>query len=329
MAKVRISIFVLAIAVIAVVFLFFTAMGIPYWDYCGDRGLAGEAAGQPPANDKLKLIQSDSSKAGENDLSIILEKSALDIVVPSFEASIKSCLGSGCFDERSVKEANTMRIGLLSPDLHGIDNVLELIKAAGKKANLEKGRTLEVNSHVPAYGYGKNHGWSRIVRFVTKVPEHSYALLSKQGAPSRDKYSRQIKQFVRWHCRLNHVAAHTAMLSVFVEDLKARPVVELYKILSFMGIRPSQPDIEAAINQLGASTMARLAENEGAVPQNLVTAAADALQETTARLSKWPCDSFKDLELDGDKLPIHYTQLAADCDSEHVTCSVGVDQRGG
>ena len=120
-----------------------------------------------------------------------------------------------------------MRIGILSPDLYGMDSLLELIKAAGEKSNLEKGRTLELNSHVPAYGYGKNHGWSRIVRFVSKVPEHSYALLSRQENPRKDKYARQIKQIVRWHCRLNHVAAHTAMLSVFIEDLVARPVVEL------------------------------------------------------------------------------------------------------
>ena len=31
------------------------------------------------------------------------------------------------------------------PDMHGIDGLLDLIKAAGKKANLEKGRTLELN----------------------------------------------------------------------------------------------------------------------------------------------------------------------------------------
>jgi|MDTE01.1.fsa_nt_gb hypothetical protein len=326
MAKIRVSVPGLLTSLLVVFALFFTAMqilGNP-WNHC--PGIGESAEGQAT---RLKMVQSDSSKVGENDLSARLENSALDTVLPSFEASIKSCLGSGCFDERSVKDAATMRIGLLSPDMHGIDSLLDLIKAAGKKANLEKGRTLELNTHVPAYGYGKNHGWGRIVRFVTKIPEHSYALLAKQTTPTKDKYARQVKQFVRWHCRLNHVAAHTAMLSVFIEDLTARPVVELYKILSFMGIRPSQQDIEAAVEQLGASTMARLAENEVAVPQDLVSAAADALRETTARLSKWPCDSFKDLEVEGDKLPIHYTQLAADCNSEHVTCSVGVDQRGG
>ena len=118
------------------------------------------------------------------------------------------------------------------------------------------------------------------------------------------------------------------MLSVFIEDLTARPVVELYKIL-FSWVFAPHSRILGGVEQLGASTMARLAENEVAVPQDLVSAAADALRETTARLSKWPCDSFKDLEVEGDKLPIHYTQLAADCNSEHVTCSVGVDQRGG
>ncbi len=35
-----------------------------------------------------------------------------------------------------------------------------------------------IDSHVPAYGYGKNHGWSRIIRIVRPLSEHAISLLS-------------------------------------------------------------------------------------------------------------------------------------------------------
>ena len=35
-----------------------------------------------------------------------------------------------------------------------------------------------IDSHVPAYGYGKNHGWSRIIRIVRPLSEHALSLVS-------------------------------------------------------------------------------------------------------------------------------------------------------
>jgi hypothetical protein len=121
---------------------------------------------------------------------VVTEDPELKAAVKTFEASIKSCLGTHCFDEKSVKGVPT-RIGLLSPDTRGINELLELVLLAGKKSNLEDKRSIEVSTHVPAYGYGKNHGWSRIIRFVTNVPEHSLKLLERHEivpASSPDVY---------------------------------------------------------------------------------------------------------------------------------------------
>ena len=86
-----------------------------------------------------------------------------------------------------------------------MDSLLELIKAAGEKANLEKGRTLELNSHVPAYGYGKNHGWSRIVRFVSKfrsihmLYSQDRRILVRTSTPARSsKSSDGIAASITW-----------------------------------------------------------------------------------------------------------------------------------
>jgi hypothetical protein len=34
-----------------------------------------------------------------------------------------------------------------------------------------------LDTHVPAYGYGKNHGWSRIIRITRHLLPHSLSLL--------------------------------------------------------------------------------------------------------------------------------------------------------
>ena len=53
-----------------------------------------------------------------------------------------------------------------------------------------------------------------------KVIEESYSLLIPPWANnehvqviSADKFNSQVRQVIRWHCRLNHVAAHTKLLT--------------------------------------------------------------------------------------------------------------------
>ena len=41
------------------------------------------------------------------------------------------------------------------------------------KSNIE----ILTDTHVPAYGYGKNHGWSRIIRIYRRLLPHSISLL--------------------------------------------------------------------------------------------------------------------------------------------------------
>jgi hypothetical protein len=43
-----------------------------------------------------------------------------------------------------------------------------------------------------------------------------------------------LRLMMRWHCRLSHVAAHTAMITIFLEDLLRDPSVALGRILSFI-----------------------------------------------------------------------------------------------
>ena len=53
---------------------------------------------------------------------------------------------------------------------------------------------------------------------------------------------------MRWHCRLSHVAAHTSMLSVFLDDLLSRSPAEIEKILTFVGSKVGRSELLIASN---------------------------------------------------------------------------------
>ena len=61
--------------------------------------------------------------------------------------------------------------------------------------------------------------------------------------------NQKVRQLIRWQCRLSHVAAHTRMLTVFLEDMHTRPVIEIEKMISFIGLKVSQKNIETVLNE--------------------------------------------------------------------------------
>lgn len=80
-----------------------------------------------------------------------------------FELTMRNCLGTFCFDE-AVNEID--RIGVLSPYFSGGDIITKFLKK--HSSDLSK-IDLIYDSNVPAYGYGKNHGWTRIIRIVRPI----------------------------------------------------------------------------------------------------------------------------------------------------------------
>ena len=93
-------------------------------------------------------------------------------------------------------------------------------------------------AHAPPYGYGKNHGYTRIVRLA--LP-----LLSSVAASSQGNAAESLAQHVRWHCRVSHVAAHTAQLTVrssrdLLDVVERRLTTE--RLLSFVDIKVA-PDL--------------------------------------------------------------------------------------
>ena len=97
-----------------------------------------------------------------------------------FESTIKSCLGSYCMSETftSTQDSNVKieRIGVLSPDDEQVTLLSEILNEWKNKA--ERSVTMDIASskHVPAYGYGKNHGWTKIIRFVDHLPSQAFKI---------------------------------------------------------------------------------------------------------------------------------------------------------
>jgi hypothetical protein len=135
-------------------------------------------------NNNNNKLSNDKSK---EDYNIILKNDTYDKpiyhfnsdVEINFESTIRSCLGSQCFDE-SVKEkdgSKNDRIGILAPPGSGGEILLKIINKALIKEK-KKNINVIVDTHVPAYGYGKNHGWTRIIRIVRPILLHSMSILN-------------------------------------------------------------------------------------------------------------------------------------------------------
>ena len=198
--------------------------------------------------DETPLVSATTSRSlSLEDRQSELSLSKLTAVENNYESTMRSCLGKMCFDQ-PVESTELVRVGLLAPPLSGVNVIMDMLVAAGVK-NSSK---LEVvpDAHVPPYGYGKNHGWSRLVRVVRRLVPHAFALVADKYEPHNDRFKelfrRQIQQLMRWHCRLNHVAAHTSMLTIFLEDLISRPAYSTEEILTYMGYKLSRAELRAA-----------------------------------------------------------------------------------
>ena len=138
-----------------------------------------------------------------------------------FEKTIRGCLGPKCFD---MPSKNIDRIGLLSPPGSGADILYKYIQKLYSSSSSSSPSQIKLSNYeiiyennVPAYGYGKNHGWSRIIRLLRRPIPHALQLLYEanqfESSDILTLLDSQIRQLIRWHCRLSHVAAHTRMLT--------------------------------------------------------------------------------------------------------------------
>ena len=127
--------------------------------------------------------------------------------------------------------------------------------------------------------------------------------------------------------------------AVFTSDFARRPVVELEKILTFLGVKASREDLLTAVNGDAETVKEVFSEAPRLLAERILTPAlaasiASAIEnemKISKELTRWPCKFFRDLEKQKDLyvLPIPAKDLAANCTGNYVTCSVQYDFQGG
>ena len=97
-----------------------------------------------------------------------------------YQSTFRNCLGPACFNENvKLMDGRTApRVGILGLRKSGGPALLNVIR----KVTGPEFKTIDLvhDNHVPPYGYGKNHGWSSIVRISRRIVQHSYALTQPQ-----------------------------------------------------------------------------------------------------------------------------------------------------
>ena len=282
----------------------------------------------------------------------------------NIESTLRSCLGKYCFNSRPTSSSKD-RIGILSLPHSGGEILTNYLNEILKDDSMEI--ELISTTNVPPYGYGKNHGWNSLIRLYQSPILQSELMLSQKNILTDELVDNQIRQCVRWHCRISHVAAHTRTLTIYIDDLKTRPHFEIDRILSYITtkkkdfrnkllntidlqfINPFMKEFESYHGSISSNYDNNKKNN--LFDEHYKTIAIKAMKEeyeNTNGLKKWPCLSFRDLDKntesgskgngiegndkvssDINRLPYHSKALAANCSAPHVICSVGFDQRGG
>ena len=161
---------------------------------------------------------------------------------------------------RFVHKNSKPRVGIMTTPGFITNSIGYWIKTALMQVSGKSGNDIEVliTPHVPVYGYGKSHGFSKLIR-VTVLPMPlaiidallyeklrgnseddamlyiKASMLQKQSdSPSTSELETVLKLLMRWQCRLSHVSAHTSMLSVSLSAVLKDPISTMRQILQFV-----------------------------------------------------------------------------------------------
>ena len=320
--------------------------------------------------------QLEDSARSEHDLHVMEEHELKALVEPvklewenSFRGTVKSCLPTLNKMCQTYIPKDIPRVAILAPPG---DFGNWIFKWAAAVIDTKLGSTakmdLQLISHVPPYGYGKTHGWTKLIRIIPRTLMLGAADAIRGslqlGQTQRDLTLRDLKaalrQVVRYHCRVSHLAAHTAVLSLDMSTLAQVPYVASEGLLRFLNITAIEhgemedPDMEVKedshdvgkffereqdiiamsnnFESFAASLLTWIEQHEEvSVKEELDLVLKEELTKST-NFSKWPCESLwttgdgpngLDLSPFGRRLA---QSLAPDCDAPFTACSVKKDR---
>mmetsp|Transcript_16449 Transcript_16449/g.62509 ORF Transcript_16449/g.62509 Transcript_16449/m.62509 type:complete len:327 (-) Transcript_16449:1329-2309(-) len=277
---------------------------------------AKELAASEPIQDVAAASSADGQRSAPATPQVFSLRGEAD-----FLNTLRSCIGHKCL--AGVPEgASKDRLALLTPP----GRLSSSVGDALRQILMANGVDAEIISttHAPPYGYGKSHGYTRILRLAPSSLVESVVDLN----PSGEKLQQVLVQLVRWHCRISHVAAHTSLLTVRLSDLLSAPSAELEKVLRFAGSgKLSHRALDKAAETLAEARREATAVEDRALGVSEAQRGAldQALDEELAsshNLRDWPC---KTIWVAGAPADVSKA-LSPDCSMPHTTCSVPRDR---
>lgn len=265
-----------------------------------------------------------------------------------FTKTLKSCTNINTCGHHKVQIDNVkriQRIGIISPPSEVAERFVSILETAllvyydfdtaTMKSEIELIRT----THVPPYGYGKNHGYTKIIRVMNNpllvdVMASWVFIMNKDeskesNGPSwtMDNMKQSLMQIIRWHCRLSHVAAHTFMYNLNLSsDSILKDMLEVVKMI----LEDTEKDLSNPIDkQVNDSQLAQAYNvikdsNFDLLMPSMMADTTNQLNELlkeptkmsilsdfltkeldlTDNLTKWPCLSFWDVSDGGNAMTV-------------------------
>jgi len=298
-----------------------------------------------------------------------------------FLKTLKSCLPQNdkhCKTYIPPRKEVAQRVVLVTPPGRigeKLFQVLKKILEEAKADGLATATNLFHKTSIPPYGYGKTHGWTRIIRFVptplamgvadTLQTLHD-AQLSNNEVANADDVHGILRQYIRYHCRLSHIAAHTSLWTISTDDIMGASATSTnfeHDALAFFGFSAAtgnrnndsnmQEKSHTSVNEAFQSLQSHLSDLQRSSSTILLqkqqssSSPTKTMEELLAKLdqimdrelsisknlSAWPCQSLWTVgEEDDDPLKLgeltkHVAQaLSPDCGTPLVECFVKRDK---
>lgn len=175
---------------------------------------------------------------------------------------------------------------------------------------------------------------------------------SKQSPVSLNDLQFTLRQLIRFHCRISHISAHTALLTIPLNEMILNPDQVVEQLRLFLGKSSDQPkqahivtamevhqtrkelkdETTAALQSIRTSAMTLLSQVVDA--DNVLEVLSNVLRHelrSTKNLTDWPCQSFWSVGEDSDpyNLPLESKRIAAalspNCSATFSNCWVHRD----
>jgi hypothetical protein len=301
---------------------------------------AADEDGSPMEKKTVRTVQILPLKHEQVLLDIVKEKSCLPQVK-------KRC-------KTFVPENSGQRVALIAPPGDMTNSFFRLLQVVLGRAQKKHKIEIELipTTHMAPYGYGKTHGLTRIIRVVPQPfllgATDSLREVSSSGQESQnritvDDLKASLRQQIRYHCRLNHISAHTALWTITTDELVNTPIEDLIEqIQAFLGLTKEAlevagggTDLKVAFTTTQSAGTSMLASIQTLSQDDLMQTLDDVLMDDLRKsknLTAWPCESFWTVGEPSSPLQLSpITQriakaLSPNCSDPTVSCFVKRDK---